>query len=208
MENNTINTDNISKKGNDIFLILSKLFYATFLVYYGWFQMVFFTIPNMSLLLGSAMVLFILFHSLTHKMPILKGITIELLIWGFFIVTSLATGIIVAANVGLLLSSLFTFLQYLIMIFGMTYISSKEKKIDFLINIYVIFAIICSLTTIFSGYRYSSTRITMSEATNPNTLGMIMVIGLFCILFKLDFKRITRTVFHIIIMFMFIYIMF
>lgn len=193
-------------KEQDIFLKLSKLFFALFLLYSGWFQFVFFQISNMSLLLGAGMMLFIIFHSLLHKNPVSNLVTAEIAVWILFAFTSLLTGFFVAVNADLLLEAIKTFMQYLIMISGVVYISSKDKKIDYFINVYFLFSLTCAISTLTSGVYYSSIRISMSETTNPNLLGLTMVIGIFCILYKINFKSTVPTIFYFCGLFLLFYI--
>lgn len=201
-------TDNtlVENHKQSITLNLAKLFYILLLFYYGWFQMVFFQIPYMTSLLGIAMMFFILMHIIEKKYLYIRTFNIEIIFWLIFVITSLFTGMIVAKNISLMLSSVLTFLQYLIMIYGMVYISLHDKKIDFFINTFIVFSLVCALTTIFWGVNYTSIRVSMSEITNPNTLGLIMVIAVFCILYILDFKRIVPTILLITLMFTFIYV--
>ena len=190
----------------DILINISKFFFIIFLVYYGWFQKVFFTIPNMSLLLGAGMILFIIFHSLRNNAPLLRCITFEIIVWLLFTVTALLTGYVVAVNKSLVIRSLTNYFEYLVMVFGMVYISHQDKKINFFTGAYSIFALLCALTTIFFGVNYTSTRITMSVSTNPNTLGISMVIGIFCILYNLNLKKIGLSLFMICELFLFLYV--
>lgn len=198
--------NNKQENDTDVLLCISKIFFMLFLLYYGWFQKVFFRISNMTFLLGVGMILFIVFHSLKYNTPIIKSVTFELTIWAIFALTSLFTGFFVAVNLNLLLDSLMTFIEYLILIFGMVYISSKENKIDYFINTYLLFSFICAITTIFGGVHYSSSRISMSGSTNPNSLGITMAIGMFCILYKLNFKKAIPTILLLGQLFLFFYV--
>ncbi|WP_207117969.1 hypothetical protein, partial [Peribacillus simplex] len=79
-------------RNSGILLSLSKLFFTLILFYMGWFQWVFFTIPNLTLALGAGMLLFIIYHSLIYRNSMLNGVTSELLVWFIFSLTSLLTG--------------------------------------------------------------------------------------------------------------------
>ncbi len=195
-----------TNKEKDILLSISKIFFIAFLLYYGWFQRVFFSISNMSFLLGAGMILFIIYHSLKQKTPILRGITVELVIWLMFAFASLGTGYLVAVSKSLVIKSLMNYFEYLVMIFGMAYISYQDKEINFFSSAYSVFSLVCALTTVFSGVNYTSTRVSMSASTNPNTLGIIMVIGIFCLLFNLDSSSPISLMFMICELFLFLYV--
>lgn len=190
----------------DIFLILSKLFFVLFLLYYGWFQMVFFHISSMTFLLGSVMIYFIVMHFLINKTPILRSVTSELIVWSLFALTSFCFGMVVAVNTSYVFNSVITFAENLVMIFGMVYISTQDKKIDFILNSYILFSLVCAIHTVFWGVYVTSNRISMSAATNPNTLGISMVIGIFCVLYKINFNKILPTLLSFSEVFLFLYV--
>jgi O-antigen ligase len=194
-----------SNKHQDILLLLGKIIYLLFLLYYGWFQMMFFNIPRMSSILGASTIFFILLHALANNVNILKSITIEVFVWTIFASFSLFTGLLVAKNLGYLMNSIFVFIQYIIMIIGMTYISLQDKKMNYFINSYILFAIVCAITTIYYGFSYSTTRATMSESTNPNTIGLIMVYGVFCILYYFDLRKLSHGLFQFSTIALFLY---
>jgi len=105
---------------------MSKLFFAALLTYYGWFQAVFFQIPLMLPLLGAGMIGFILMNALLTGTDFKKFITFELAVWVLFALTSLLFGWFVAENKEYLVRSVSDFIEYLILIFGIIYISESD----------------------------------------------------------------------------------
>ncbi|MED3998187.1 O-antigen ligase family protein [Peribacillus frigoritolerans] len=168
---------------------LSKLFYALLILYFGWFQITFFQIPNMLLILGAGMMGFIILHAILTKTKITNSVTTELMLWILFVFTSFIFGMLVAVNFGYLLSSLMIFCEFLVLMFGIIYISNHDRKIDFFINLFIGYSIICAFTTVFWGVEYGQGRITMGLSNNPNSLGITMVLGVCCILYKHSFKK-------------------
>ena len=167
----------------------SKLFYMLLILYYGWFQIVFFQIPNMLLILGAGMIGCIILHSFVTRTKIINALTIELILWILFVFTSYIFGIFVAINHEFLLNALMTFMEFLFLIFGITYISKHDGKIEFFINVLILFALLCAITTVFWGVDYGQGRISMGFNNNPNSLGITMALGVCCILFKHSFKK-------------------
>lgn len=167
----------------------SKLFYVLLVIYYAWFQVVFFQVPNMLLILGVCTMGFIILHALQTRTNILKSLTTELKLWILFTFTSFAFGLLVAVNQGYLISSITTFSQFLVLIFGIVYISNQDQNIDFFIKVFITFTIICAITTVFWGVNYGRGQISMGLNNNPNELGITMAIGVCCILYKLSFKK-------------------
>lgn len=158
-------------------------------MYYGWFQIVFFEVPYMLLLLGSGMIYFILLHALQTKTNIIKSLTAELKLWILFAITTFLFGLFVAANHSYLISSVARFCEFLVLMFGIVYISSHDRNINFFSKIFILFSIICSIITIFWGIDFGQGRITMGLSNNPNSLGIIMAIGICLVLYEQDFKK-------------------
>lgn len=188
-----------------MFLKLSKFFYFLLVMYYGWFQVVFFQIPKMLLLLGFLMMACIISHACINKINLLKYITIELFLWLLFAFTSFAFGFFIARNSSIMTSYIVTYVEFLILIYGMIFISGQEKNIDFFINTFVFFSIVCSITTIFFGVDYGGGRISMGVTNNPNALGIIMAIGVCCVLYKIDMKKLIHSIFLFLIISLLLY---
>lgn len=172
---------------------ISKLFYFCLLMYYGWFQVVFFQIPNMLLILGIGMMGFIFLHAIMYRVNLLRTLTIEFSLWIMFAVTSLLFGLLIATNQNVLMNQLMTFIQFLIMMYGIIYISIQDRKIDFFINTFIIFSIVCAFTTLFWGVDYGQGRLSMGMSNNPNSLGITMAIGVCCVLYKHSFKKLSHS---------------
>lgn len=184
----------------------SKVFYVLIVFYYGWFQIVFFPIPKMLLLLGAGMIGFILVHAIETRTNILTYFPKELVFWFLFLITSLIFGLIVAKDYGILLSAIQTYGQFLVLILGILYISYNDKRVDFFVNVFIVFAILCALTTIFIGIDYGFGRITMGKTNNPNSLGITMVIGVCCILYNISFKKIYYLIPYLGILVLLVYV--
>lgn len=185
---------------------LSKLFFTLLVMYYGWFQIVFFQIPNMLLVLGACMMGCIFIHAYKNKVSILKCFTAEIIMWIIFAVTSLAFGIFIARNPGILISEVVTFIEFLIMMYGIIYISAYDKSIEFFVTFYIMFAAIRALTTLFYGVEYGSGRISMGPNNNPNELGISLAIGVCFILYKLDLKKFWSMFLSFVGIFLFVYV--
>ena len=145
---------------------LSKFFYILLVLYYGWFQIIFFQFPNMLLLLGAGMIGFILLDSLQSKKNIFKYLTRELLLWFAFGVTSFIFGLMIAVDYTNLINALSTFLQFLILIWGIVYIANQDGNINFFVDVFTGYSIISALTTLFWGINYGQGRISMGLSNN------------------------------------------
>jgi len=185
---------------------VSKLFFAAILIYYGWFQAVFFQIPLVLPILGAVMIGFILLNALLTCTDLTKLITFELAVWILFAVTSLVFGYFVAESIGFLVSEVYNLFEYLMLIYVIIYIADKDGNLDFFIKTFIIFALICALTAVFAGVEYEPGRISMGLTDNPNGLGVNMAIGVCCVLYKVEFKKFLYSVAALGSILLFIYV--
>lgn len=184
----------------------SKLLYFLLVIYYGWFQIVFFKIPHMLIILGAGMFCFIIFDALQNGTSLLKPLTIELQLWILFAFTSFVFGLLIAVDQGYLTSSLSTFSQFLLLMFCIVYISNQDRKIDFFVMVFIIFALLCAITTVLWGVDTGQGRIAMASENNPNGLGVAMTIGVCCILYKLSLKKLIYSIMAFSAIFLLIYV--
>ncbi|MEM4997258.1 O-antigen ligase family protein [Priestia sp. SB1] len=173
---------------------ISKIFYILLVLYYGWFQVVFLKIPNALPILGAGVMGFIILHAFTTRTRLITSFTIELMFWALFVLTSYIFGLLIATSYGFLSSALFIFIEFLLLMFGIIYISKHDNNIDFFINVFILFSLICAITTTFKGVEYGQGRISMGPDNNPNSLGITMALGVCCILFKHNFKKLVFSI--------------
>ena len=105
--------------------------------------------------------------------------------WMLFGIYALISGIIVAADRGMLISSLVTYFAFLLVLICIVLIIRGEKSTGWLLRQLVCVSIICALYTVFRGVDYYNGVMvrTMSAHNNPNTLGVLMIFGTFSILY-------------------------
>ncbi|HEF7294295.1 TPA: O-antigen ligase family protein [Bacillus cereus] len=174
-----------------MFLKISKIFYVFFMFYIMWFQPVFFTINNAPLILGLGMIGFLLLHKLSIGEELSFLITRPIFLWIIFTVYAFSTGYFVATNKILLINSIITYIQTIVMMIFIINLSKYEESNKFFVNSYATLAIIYALTLIFWGYDNKGI-MTISMSSNPNSDGMTLLFGVFCILVSLDLKKLFR----------------
>lgn len=171
-------------------LKLSKFFLALLILYSGYFQSVLFRIPKMLLILGFCTVFFLMMFMYRESTPIRYGFTIEIDMWIAFAISSLFIGYIIVSNKSHLVSSLFVFAQNLLLMIAIIYISKYDENIDYVVNIFIILALLSAITTIFLGEGYhGGNQISLTVDTNPNGLGISLVNGIACLLYKLNLNK-------------------
>jgi hypothetical protein len=111
-----------------------------------------------------------------------KGIQYAIVYGGF----SLISGIFIANDVKLLLTSLVTYFAFLFVCCCICVICAGENSIDWLIKMIIFICFLCAIYTIFNGYDYYNGIIvkTMGPENNPNTLGTLMVFGIALMMLK------------------------
>lgn len=187
---------------------ISKLFYFLLVIYYGWFKFVMFQVPHILLILGIGIMFFIILDAIIDRTNLFKLFTKEINSWIIFAFTSLIFGLMVAPNRTYFLDAISTYFQFLILIYCIVYISIKDKNINFFINVFIFLSAISALTAMLRGVNYSGGRISMGVENNPNTLGIIMAVGICCILYKFNFNKFFHSIISILGIILFVYVTF
>ncbi len=111
-----------------------------------------------------------------------KGI----LVWTGFGIYSLLTGLVVATDWGLLVSSIVTYMAFILVCCCICIICRGENDIQWLLKCITMVCYICAVYTLFFGKPYNNGIYvtTMGSENNPNSLGILMVYGMFSILYN------------------------
>lgn len=171
-----------------MFLKLAKASYIVFIFYIVWFQAVFFQVNNAPLILGLIMIILLIFYKLSIREKISILITKPIFWWLIFSFYIFFSGYIVAENKILLIKSVVTYIENLVMMIFIIEISKYEKSNQFFLKSYTILSIIYMINLIFMGVNKNGV-ITISATSNPNGDGLIMLFGIFCILMILDMNK-------------------
>ena len=124
-----------------------KIFYV-FYVLYNVVSARIFTINNAPLILGLGMIGFLLLHKLSIGEELSFLITRPIFV-DYFTVYAFSTGYFVATNKILLINSIITYIQTIVMMIFIINLSKYEESNKFFVNSYATLAIIYALTLIF-----------------------------------------------------------
>lgn len=160
---------------------LVKLSYLVFIFYMVWYQSAFSPINRAPLVLGSSMLLLLVLYKVSRGGSISFSLADPIIIWILFAIYALFSGYIVAANRDLLLNSITTYVQIIILIVFVVDFSRHEGNARFFLKSYAFLSIVYSLYMLFFGYRFLG-RVTLSATSNPNGDGLTLIYGIFCIL--------------------------
>lgn len=102
-------------------------------------------------------------------------------------------GILVARNVNAMVSSLITFFCFVIVCFDCWYISYLFNDHNWIYKILKCVAVICALQVILRGQPYYNGIMvtTMSSINNPNTLALILLIGMLSFVIDFDVEKLS-----------------
>ena len=171
-------------------LNLSKLFMLAMVIYGNYFQVVFFGVRGMTEALGFIAVFFLIWAIYKESMPLMAGISLETALWVVFALTSLFTGYFIMSDQTQLVLSVLQFSINLVLIIALCFISRFDGNIDYIVAVQLFLAFLCAITTVIWGQPFTgSNQISMTAAMNPNVLGLLMVFGIFCLLYKLDISK-------------------
>jgi len=184
---------------------IAKILFILMFYYQGWYQDVYVPIPRMLLILGAPMMLMLVFHCFKTRQNIHKALSIEVGLWFLFTITSYVSGVFIADNLSLFISSVFTLFQVMLVLTAIFIIADHDQSIDFFIKIYIGLALLCAATMIFTGDEFSGGRMSIGEK-NPNTLGLLLCSGVFCILFLLDIKKKLNPILSVSTIILFLYV--
>lgn len=135
-----------------------------------------------------ASTVFIIIDMILCRSFILSDIPVIIKMYFIFGMYSLFTGLFVASNLSLLISSLVTYFAFSLVCFQCWYITHRTGSINWIFNSLTLIAILCSVYTILWGVDYYNGIYvtTMSAHNNPNTLGVVMIFGVFSLLINYE----------------------
>lgn len=176
-------------------LSISKLFYFLILLYSGWFQFAFFPISGMMYVLGIGMFVPFAIY-IAQKGPGYRlQIPVEFLFWFGFFLYALVTGIFLSHDQNLMLTELLSSVEYLVVAYMVYVISVEDRKIDFFSMIFIVYALICTVTTMLFPTELMNDlgRYSLGQR-NANSLGIDIMFGVFCCLKAVDLKKLGSSV--------------
>lgn len=188
-----------------MFIKLGKIFFLLLMLYLEWFKEAFFTIDILmySLIVALTIVLIMdMKRNNNSKLIVLPSIVKAYFALALF---SFVTGVFFVKNLDIFISYLLRLFVFSILSVECLYIIIREKSVRWLLNIFIICALLCSFQTIFFGISYRGAAVTtMGLNNNPNKLGIVLVIGTMAILYdKLAIDK--KPIINMAILFSFIY---
>lgn len=114
------------------------------------------------------------------KLPIF-GFSAMLVFYGLY---SFISGMFVSRDLSWFYSIMVTYLAFALVCYDCCYIIKRTESSEWILNVFLISALACSVKTIFFGADYRTEVIvrTMSAENNPNNLGLSMIVGIFALI--------------------------
>ena len=171
---------------NNPLTALSGLLMTVLIMYIFWFKEAFFDVPLV--LYGSvAATCFLVILDMRGRAPVsLREIPLMIRTLVLFGIYALVTGLFAAIDKNGMLSDMITFFAFALVCFFCWYICYRRNSEEWFFNALYLTGIFCAFQTILRGQDYYNGIVvtTMSSHNNPNTLGVVMVTGMFAILMK------------------------
>ena len=173
-------------------LLLERVLVFIFLLYIEWYKEIWGDKPL--ILYGSVGLLtgLIAIRLMSQRYLHLNTMPPFLKMYFIYFVYSFS-GIFVARNASAMVSSLITFFCFVIVCFDCWYISYLQNDHDWIYKILKCVAIICALQVILRGQPYYNGIMvtTMSSINNPNTLALILLIGMISFVIDFDVEKLS-----------------
>ncbi len=106
-------------------------------------------------------------------------------IWNnlILVIYAVGTGLFVAPDFMVTFRSSITLLAYAAVCIAMCYTSVEEGSFEWILKVLVALALLCSVYTLVRGTEWSGYGITMSPTNNPHSLGAVLNLGIFSVIY-------------------------
>ena len=163
---------------------VAKYSVCAFVFYVFWFKYVYRQI-NMVLYVTVAVAsVSMLFDIWYFRKDLLDFCPVGVLINLVLAVYSIATGLWVAWVQDVLIGLVKTYASFSLVCIVICYVSSVEGSIDWMVNLLISVNLVSSVSILLNGYPIEGYGYVLGPAQNPNYLGVIMDIGIFCLAYK------------------------
>lgn len=187
-------------KTNRAFIIryveVARIFVVAFILYIIWYADAYQVIPGVLYGTSFFAIIFVLFDMMKSRLDFRTGyysIIPILFVYGIYsVISGLVVVPLYGGSIASWFSSMVTYFAFLGICFAVCYISVVLKDIEWLRKVLLFTASICAVQAIFmgklvrSGMNYVTT---MGDGNNPNSLGFIMVIGIFCVIMRREYRK-------------------
>ncbi|MDO4811334.1 MAG: O-antigen ligase family protein [Eubacteriales bacterium] len=168
-------------KNTNIFLVCAKYLSGALCFYLNWYKQIW---GNQNIILygvSALLLIMVALDMLRRKKVPYRDFPQILAATATLCVFSLATGVFVAVDRQVLLSTVATTLEFSIMAAAIWYVCKRCHETTWVYNILELCGAVCALQTIFLGADYNNGVIVtaMSESNNPNLLGLVLLFGIF-----------------------------
>lgn len=184
---------------------IARLSICVFLFYMMWFKYVYgersVILYGSSILAAGCMVLDLMLSRRDVFAIFPKGVLLNLVMC----VYSLAAGFWIVKNQELLLSSVKTYVAFSLVCIAICYVTREEGGIGWLLNVLILVCIVESFYVLTRGYHWPTYGYVLSPDHNPNSLGLDMDIGLFCLAYKSKTSY-KRTIGYLAVAVLFLYV--
>ena len=161
-----------------------KFFLAILIIYELWFKEAFdyyAVILYGTSIIPTVLVIYDIIRN-NWKIPFFSFVSM-LFVYGIY---SFLSGALICPDYSWFCSIMLTYFSFSMVCFDFCYVSLKVGSSEWLLNVFLVTALLCAVHTIFFGSDYLTEVVvrTLSDHNNPNFLGQSMVVGLFALVSK------------------------
>ncbi len=160
-----------------------ELLTGALLIYEGWYLEKYTAIPGVLQILALMIIGLTAILIMRHMK---QAVNSTIVWWGVFGLYSLVSAWLIGANMYIVTDALFTYFSFIAVTYCAGVVSSYTKNYVWFSKTIMIVCMMCAVSALSNGVQYKNGEhyvITMSNHNNPNTLGLIMAIGIFILLF-------------------------
>ena len=153
--------------------VIVFLFYVCFILYvFGEHRIILYA--SAAVALGG-----MIWHMLASRKALNHLFPIGVLMNFVMCVYSLVTGVFVAVNPSSLMEAIKSYTAYSLMCIAACFVCDEEKSIDWLADTFIVLSLVSCFQIFRGGFYLRGYGYIVSQSQNPNTLGMILDIGIF-----------------------------
>ena len=169
---------------------IEKALILIIFLYLDWFQYVFGVHQWIVYAAAALLALLICLDTVQRRTIAVSGIPKIVLTYIFFGIYAFVSGVFLASDKSFFLTAMLQYAEYMFVCYAIYHVSQEDKDMTWLLGILFLSACLCAFQTVFFGKTIRSAAVyvtTMGRSNNPNTLGIVMVLGMMAVLFDYRF---------------------
>ncbi|MDO4563064.1 MAG: O-antigen ligase family protein [Clostridia bacterium] len=179
-----------------ILLIIGKLIFIVYFFFVGWYQAIYETLSGVVAPLAAAMIAVMLLYIYVARIRYNDIFLPQIKWWTVFAIFTGISGLFVAQELRMMLNSWMIYCAFLAMTVFVILAIKRDGNANFFINLFCILSVMYAVRIITGGAEVGE-YIRLSENTNRNADGILMCLGIFAFLYRINPKKAVSIVFNL-----------